>query len=157
MVRPVIAERMAPRAWDVSRREEIEGDSPKPEPEPAVRTEEEQAVALRDRRDERQRQHDHEARDTPWATRVESELGNALSAVAERGGFSLGDVECRSTSCTASIRWPSFVASREGAQLLARLPLETACRRTMLLPAPEEGSDTAAYEARVFFSCAREQ
>ena len=52
--------------------------------------------------------HDAEGVDTAWAVRADKAFSPALSAAAQTGGFELEGMDCRTTSCVASLRWPSY-------------------------------------------------
>jgi hypothetical protein len=79
--------------------------------------------------------HQSESADPGWARHAVSAVGDTLTKLGQEKGFTFGKVDCRSTSCTASIGWPNRGdASRTYADLLHASYGDVNCRREILIP-----------------------
>lgn len=62
--------------------------------------------------------HRLESFDATWAPQAKTSVVSALKAMEKASGFSLGEVDCRSTSCVAGVEWPSEGQARKGYRAL---------------------------------------
>jgi len=97
------------------------------------------------------RAHDREPLDAPWADKTARSLSAEMAALAEGGQFAVTGVDCKTTSCKAVFRWPSYAAAiKEGSKLLNHM-YEANCTNTIMLPPPPDPN--ASYEATMLFDC----
>jgi hypothetical protein len=86
----------------------------------------------------------------PWSSRSERNYGATLTELAHTDGdkFSVVNVDCRTDTCVAKLRWADEGMARGSlrAILMAKVP----CSRQIYFE-PSSGS-SAAYEASVYFS-----
>jgi hypothetical protein len=93
-----------------------------------------------------------EAVASPWAAETEATLRQALSKVSGgAAGFKVVGVECRSTSCLATVEWPSYRAAEKTWQAILHAQSAVACAREILLPRPNDPN--ARYTATAIFDC----
>jgi len=91
--------------------------------------------------------HDAEPRDSAWAQRWTETLKPDFDALAPNLGFSVRGIDCRSTSCTAELQWPSYDAATEHWQELLHHRYSANCAVAVDLRTPERPEDP--YTARV--------
>lgn len=95
--------------------------------------------------------HRLDSTDQQWAAAVTPPLKTELARVSADNGARLVDVECRSTSCVANVRFPTFDEAAMKYSALVEHPYVAACARSSYLPTPT--NPTAPYDARVLFDC----
>ena len=99
--------------------------------------------------------HDHgeEPRDRSWASATERVLSGELGQFAQDKHFEVRDVDCRTTTCVASLSWPSYSdAQRVADEIVQKAYGGKKCARSLYLPPPEDPSATN-YEGRLVFAC----
>jgi len=101
--------------------------------------------------DEAIRAHDREPRDAPWADSTARSLSTEMASLSAAGHFSVTGVDCKTTSCKAGFRWPSYAAATETSSQLLNHMYEANCTHTILLPPPPD--PTAPYDATMLFDC----
>lgn len=95
-----------------------------------------------------------ESLDRPWATHAEASLSRDLVRLGD-SSFDVSSVACRTTSCVATLEWPSFNEATMSYNRLVTHDYEVNCTRTITLPEPED--PLAPYEAKlVIYECSRE-
>jgi hypothetical protein len=99
------------------------------------------------------KRHDAEARDARWSDATAGLLRNDLARLADAAGFTIGEVDCRTTSCEAHVAWSDYNASVNHYTDILHGSYAVPCRREMVLPAPENPSQL--YETVVMFDCTR--
>jgi hypothetical protein len=65
--------------------------------------------------------------------------------------FALLDVECRSETCRAVVRWDSLALAKENYQRLVVTPIRVNCGRTILIP---DAEGPGPVEATLILDCA---
>jgi hypothetical protein len=96
-------------------------------------------------------QHAAEPVDPTWsratATLIEADL------LGQAGGmnFRLGRVDCRTTSCTAELEWPSLGEADREYLSLVHFPYRANCSRTVLLPPLSKAE--GPLRAQMFLDC----
>ncbi|HJL19404.1 MAG TPA: hypothetical protein RMH99_27305 [Sandaracinaceae bacterium LLY-WYZ-13_1] len=95
-----------------------------------------------------------ESIDPEWARESTTRLrGDLREAVRGTEGELVG-LECRTSTCVATVSWPTYgLAFRSYRHLLIQ-PYRVSCRRSMSVPPPEEERG-GAYEAHMFLDCDR--
>ncbi len=84
--------------------------------------------------EEKIRKHWSDFRDEPWSAMATPLLQSGLAAAAAKATFNVKEVDCRSTSCVASVEWSNADdATREYAGLV-HTPFEINCARGITLP-----------------------
>ncbi|WP_438035767.1 hypothetical protein [Sorangium sp. So ce204] len=100
--------------------------------------------------------HAQQRRDAGWAERAEESFQADLDAIAPGRGLEIVDVDCRTTSCAATIRWPSYTPEvMDDAGFLAGRPYRERCAKSISVPPPEDPS--APYESKIVFDCATQR
>jgi len=110
---------------------------------------EQQAAAHQVEHEARIATHDREARDRRWAPSAEAKLEASLHQLG-KDKFKTVQVECRSTSCTAKVEWPTFGAARDGYADVLHIASGLNCEREILLPPP--ANPEASYQATFVLS-----
>jgi hypothetical protein len=95
--------------------------------------------------------HEQEATDAAWAPQSAASIREDLAAVAEAKKFHLASVDCRTTTCTAVLEWPSFSDAMQSFQSVAAAPTRMKCSHQITLPEPEPSA--ATYRATAFLDC----
>lgn len=117
---------------------------------PSVPSPEQELKVVQARHEEWKALHAAEVRDATWAREEETAFNVALGATAERGGYKVVGVDCRTTLCTAELEWPSFtLASSQYAHALhVEVP---GCESAILLEPPVDPS--RPYRATARYDC----
>lgn len=93
-----------------------------------------------------------EPRNDQWASKAEEALRRDLAGLADAGAAFTGpSVECKSTICAASLRWPNYRQALQGYTLPLEAIYELNCRRSIYLAPPED--PLAAYQATLYLDC----
>ena len=95
--------------------------------------------------------HEGDVVDPVFAEDASASFAADFDEVLEHTDIEFLGVDCRSTSCTASIEWGSFGAAQQGFENLLHHDYEKNCSTEIYLPEPEDRD--APYEARVLFTC----
>jgi hypothetical protein len=110
------------------------------------------ATAERARLDFEARLAEHQAspRDSRWAAPKERAIAQSIrNQTGANTSFSLVDVDCRSTSCVARLKWPSEQEARADIRGFMQ-NADIDCARQVTLPASSGPGD---YTASVLFDC----
>jgi hypothetical protein len=85
--------------------------------------------------EEKIRRHWAEPIDQAWAITSSRYLRADIETLMRRSSsFRLVDLDCRNTSCIASIQWPTMAAAQGGFKAVLTYPFETNCSRSILIP-----------------------
>jgi len=99
----------------------------------------------------RLREHAAEPVDPTWsratATLIEADVLGQSGSMS----FRLGRVDCRTTSCTAELEWPSLGEADREYLSLVHFPYRANCSRTVLLPPPSQAE--GPLRAQMFLDC----
>jgi hypothetical protein len=120
--------------------------------DPRLPPEERRAKLLR-RLNDRVRQHASEAVDPAWSAKAVASLKPEMGSLAQAGGFVVGNLDCRTTLCRASIKWPNYPAAMAGYMGLLRHPFQLNCIREAYVPLAEGAKETDEYEGTMIFDC----
>lgn len=93
--------------------------------------------------------HDREPRDPAWSKQTAESIESELTAVAD--GFAVHGVTCGMTTCTAKVRWPTYLDATSSFSTLLHLNYSANCAREILLPEPEDPA--ATYDGTLLFDC----
>jgi hypothetical protein len=95
--------------------------------------------------------HQASRRDPAWSRRTEGTFNAKLTELGTQRGFQLVDVDCRESSCTALVEWPTYTAAVSGYPDILHEDYDgMTCHREALLPEPPRPNDP--YRATVVFS-----
>jgi hypothetical protein len=97
-------------------------------------------------------EHQRQPRDPRWASAAESAFRRDLTALQDLGADDV-TVDCRMTTCTAELQWPSFHDAQEKYTNVLHAEMSMNCGREILLPQPEDA--TQPYRATAVFRCER--
>ncbi len=127
--------------------------APKPEPSPDDGRLEQQKM------DEMLRaRYEGEHSDPEWAIGAASSIRDRLNDIAKRGTFAVGEVDCKTTMCTAKFKWPSYSAARREFGRVLGLR-KTSCSTEIYVPQPDEAATILTqggdepYEATLMLDC----
>jgi len=95
--------------------------------------------------------HEQEPLDRPWASQAETSFWADIEPVASANAFQVVDTDCRTTSCTARIRWPSRTQARDTYATLLSASYRLNCAKEILLPDADD--DSQPFEAVIVFDC----
>jgi hypothetical protein len=119
---------------------------------PPATTEEQMAAALA-RHEAAIVAHRKEPLDPVWSPRAQAAFTGELSALAASARCNVANVDCRSASCIADLRFKSYDDERMTfAGFLTHSYAEN-CRKELYGPVPEDKS--APYTATILFDCSR--
>lgn len=95
--------------------------------------------------------HEREPVDRGWAAGAEAAFSEDLSVVASKNGFEIARTDCRTTSCIASIHWPSRTLALGTYQQLLTARYKMNCSKEILIPDADDA--TAPIEATLVLDC----
>jgi hypothetical protein len=116
------------------------GDEAIPAEPDVARRRDEQREELARHTESAIQKHRLERQDSGWAAKAAPSLRAGLEKVAESRKFKLGEVDCRSTSCLATLEWNNATEAREEFGKLAHEPFDVNCARSISLPGDAEPS-----------------
>jgi hypothetical protein len=96
--------------------------------------------------------HERDAKDPDWGPTSTALLEASLRAESQRGMFSTVSVDCRTTTCVATLEWTSPEAAEQRSRWVAAAPLATNCSRQLRL-SDTPGGD-GARRAVLLLDCA---
>ena len=96
-------------------------------------------------------EHAAESTDESWASEAARRFQVDLEQLGEEHGFSLLQTACKTTTCSAALRWPSHHAAVDGFSTLLHASYELGCARRIALPEPEDPDQP--YDATILFDC----
>jgi hypothetical protein len=103
---------------------------------------------------DRRARHDSEPVDPTWARVAEPGLQADLARLATTDGgatFVVQGVQCKTKSCAAELRFPSFGSADATASQLLHQLYSQPCARTVFAPEPDDPS--APYTLTLYFQC----
>jgi hypothetical protein len=86
----------------------------------------------------RLQQHAAEPVDPSWSRSTASLIEADVLEQAAGMSFRLGRVDCRTTSCTAALEWPSLAEADREYLSLVHFPYRANCSRTVVMPPPSD-------------------
>jgi hypothetical protein len=98
-------------------------------------------------------EHAAQAIDESWSPEASRKLQVDLTRLAEGQGFSLIRIDCRTTSCSAALSWPSYEAAVDGFAALLHAGYEVSCARRITLPEPDDPDQP--YDGTILFDCTK--
>jgi hypothetical protein len=114
-----------------------------PPPSPAERAQEHRAALKR---------HTEEPVEPAWAPAAEASFERTLRPAGAALGFELRAVDCRSTSCVATLRFARYADAQARWGEILHMRYEMNCAREIVLDDPAD--PRAAFETDVLFDCA---
>jgi hypothetical protein len=96
-------------------------------------------------------QHDQERANPHWAKATERVLFAELSDFGHDAGFDVSNIDCRSTTCVATLKWSSYSDAQQAAAKIVERRYSKKCGKELFL-APTEGS-SSSYEASLLLDC----
>ena len=95
--------------------------------------------------------HYRDAIDPHWARSAQRQFHDDLSAWESRLGFETKAVDCRTTSCVATLSFTNYQTARASWMRVLTLPYGVNCTREVTLDEPTE--DGRPFETTVVFDC----
>ena len=93
-----------------------------------------------------------ETRDSSWAGKAESAARADLARRARALRYEVLGVDCRSTTCVARLKWPSYEAARVSYRGLWAFDRKPNCTRIIILP-PKSGGAGDVIEVNILDEC----
>ncbi len=98
--------------------------------------------------------HSEEAVDPSWSPRANESFDGELQSMGSHNGFTVEAVDCRRTSCTATIGWKSFTQARATKNTILYKHYGINCGVTVHLPEPDPNRAVdSEYRSIVLFDC----
>ncbi len=156
------AQGAAPRSADLAsierRLQGLEAARQRPTDEATTPPHEEPPPDMEEARRESRRVHEEQIQrhraspiDHGWADQAESMLREDLGKPAEGRSFHLADIECRTSSCVATLEWPSYEMAPRDAPFIAANSRKMNCATWVWTPHPDDPA--APYRGEVVFDC----
>jgi hypothetical protein len=95
--------------------------------------------------------HDAEGKDPRWSSGAKRAFSEDLGKLASSSGFTVRNIDCRTTMCTADVRWGSYDEALNTYGALLHYPYALNCGRQVLLGDPSDPH--GEYGTRVVFDC----
>jgi len=95
--------------------------------------------------------HRLEAWDSSWGAATEDRLTRDFAAVSEESPFALAKVECRTSTCVATLSFQGDDVGQDVYDTIVSRPIGLGCRLEMLPP------EARARDAVVFLDCAKQR
>jgi hypothetical protein len=124
---------------------------PEPAGQPPPPTREEVKQQLLQQRQAQLEAHQREPVDFFWAKEAHTSLAADFAPLTRGDAFRVRGIDCRTTTCVATVEWPSYTKATEDYARLLQHPYGLDCARSILLPEPEDPA--ARYEARLVLDC----
>jgi hypothetical protein len=99
--------------------------------------------------------HAAEPLDATWAAAANASLSSDVLDTAKASQFEVTAVDCRSTTCTAELRWPTFALASSNYVNVVQQRMALACTREMTLAKPIDPE--TPYIATAFFDCSADR
>jgi hypothetical protein len=96
--------------------------------------------------------HQQQPVDHKWASTTATSFQADIGSFAEHAKLSLVSVDCRTTTCIATVEWASYENAIKNYERLLHFNYKANCQRQVLLPAPQDRS--RPYRETVYFDCA---
>jgi len=97
-------------------------------------------------------EHQSEPVDPSWARPAEALLDEDFVALGEEAGFEFIDVTCASTTCVATVEWPSYHEAAEGYSEILHHRFRQNCGRVITIEPADNPEDV--YRMPILFECA---
>lgn len=98
------------------------------------------------------RQHERDLPDPDWSPSATRYFATGLAALAEKVGFSVGALDCKTTTCRAIVTWPDYLtARRTRARVVEESFQGLNCEQRILMPEPSDPN--APYSTRLQLDC----
>jgi len=100
------------------------------------------------------RSHEGDNRHAEWAEPMSVAVRDELASLAEQGKFNIVNVDCRASSCVATLEWVSYAEATANISLLGHhiFDLGASCAKTMFVPEPTD-KDQPYRGSLLFHSC----
>jgi hypothetical protein len=127
--------------------------APTPEMPPSVATQVDPAAVQESTRVRHERwrsAHAEEPRDAAWSRAKSTVFNDRLGDRARASGFTVLEVDCRTTWCRADLEWPSYPAALNTYSQALHV-LVDGCESAVLLERPSD--PTQRYRSSAFYNC----
>lgn len=99
-------------------------------------------------------QHWDSQRHEAWASSVEPQVVIELTKLSERFSFEIGDVDCRTDTCVASLDWPDYRSAEANFVNVVQRTNQEGCATQITLPDAADVEDpNAPIQAELLFRC----
>lgn len=83
-------------------------------------------------------------------------LSERLSGSGQSNGFNVRNLDCRSTSCVATLEWDSYADAAKGAEAIAFHGYEENCALSVVPFPPDDAAEARSYSHDVVFDCSNQ-
>jgi hypothetical protein len=125
--------------------------SSEPAPMPAPPSPEESKQMLFERQRTLVADHQKDPLDPVWSVATVKNFDADFEAMAQNSPVKLLSIDCRTTSCLATVRWENYATALAKGSVLAHYPYSTTCARQVVQPPPDD--ENAPYVSTVVFDC----
>jgi hypothetical protein len=127
--------------------------APRPPSPPAdeVATMEQHKREVEQRHEQAIRTHRAQPIDPAWARKTNAMLQSDLTELAASSSFKLIEADCRTTSCIATVEWPSYGKAMVEWRRLLHHGYQANCSREITLPDAQDPQ--GAYQATIVLDC----
>lgn len=95
--------------------------------------------------------HRRDRVDAAWSRAASAGLRGDLGSLATEGHFQVLEMDCRSSSCVATLEWPTFSEARHARAALIGHRYHPNCAYGLSLPEPDDAA--SAYRTSMIFQC----
>jgi hypothetical protein len=118
-------------------------------------TPEEDKRALEDRLRTLKQRFEADPRDPQWSVSSVAAFRSDFAALEQQAPLKLVNVDCRTTACIATVRWPNYETALQQGDALVHHPYSVNCSRHLTMPPPDDPA--ASYESTVQFDCTEDR
>jgi hypothetical protein len=96
--------------------------------------------------------HDRDTPDAEWSPAAQEQLLSGLNRLGQKLAFEVGPVDCKTTTCRATISWSDYGSARAStAALVEHYYPGLNCAQRVRMKAPED--QNAPYSAELYLDC----
>ena len=95
--------------------------------------------------------HDAEPVNAKWSAAVTPGFQADFAKFSSDVGFAVGATDCRSTSCTVEVEWPTFGEAATSYDQVVNQPFTNNCAVHIILPEPSKGAGDQPYKGKYLF------
>jgi hypothetical protein len=94
-----------------------------------------------------------EPRDAAWSRKAMDTFAKEFKQLGAMGHFTVSELDCKTTSCMAKLRWDSYSDAANGWRSVMHAAYKTTCSREVFAPLPNPEDADKPYTGSVYFDC----
>jgi hypothetical protein len=91
--------------------------------------------------------------DRAWSRHATAAFRKEFEDLGTKAQFTVTDVQCKTTSCLAKVRWDSYAQAGQHWRDVLHARYSQNCAREVFVPSPPVDQTDAPYEASAYFDC----